>query len=88
MTDFKREILLKNYPFFPCFQVDTIQRRIDDAFVVVCVKRKKLDLHLPLTVISRILASVIFQGLVNDKCLWSILSLSEGIRKANEIKQS
>jgi hypothetical protein len=56
--------------------------------VVVCVKRKKLDLHLPLTVISRILASVIFQGLVNDKCLWSILSLSEGIRKANEIKQS
>ena len=88
MTDFKFEILLKKKSFFPCFQVDTIQRRIDDAFVVVCVKRKKLDLHLPLTVISRILASVIFQGLVNEKCLWSILSLSEGIRKANEIKQS
>ena len=51
-------------------------------------KRKKLDLHLPLTVISRILASAIFQGLVNDKCLWSILSLSEGIRKDNETKQS
>ena len=88
MTVFKCEILLKNNSFFPCFQVDTIQRRIDDAFVVVCVKRKKLDLHLPLTVISRILASVIFQGLVNDKCLWSILALSEGIRKANETKQS
>ena len=88
MTDFKWKIFCKNNSFFPCFQVDTIQRRIDDAFVVVCVKRKKLDLHLPLTVISRILASVIFQGLVNDKCLWSILSLSEGIRKANEIKQS
>ena len=88
MTDFKWEILIKNEFFFPCFQVDTIQRRIDDAFVVVCVKRKKLDLHLPLTVISRILASVIFQGLVNDKCLWSILSLSEGIRKDNETKQS
>ena len=88
MTDFKWKIFFQNNTFFPCFQVDTIQRRIDDAFVVVCVKRKKLDLHLPLTVISRILASVIFQGLVNDKCLWSILSLSEGIRKTNEIKQS
>ena len=88
MTDFKWKIYFQNNNFFPCFQVDTIQRRIDDAFVVVSVKRKKLDLHLPLTVISRILASVIFQGLVNDKCLWSILSLSEGIRKANETKQS
>ena len=88
MTDFKWKIYFQNNNFFPCFQVDTIQRRIDDAFVVVSVKRKKLDLHLLLTVISRILASVIFQGLVNDKCLWSILSLSEGIRKANETKQS
>ena len=88
MTDFKRKNYSQNNKLFPCFQFDTIQRRIDDAFVVVCVKWKKLDLHLPLTVISRILASVIFQGLVNDKCLWSILSLSEGIRKANEIKQS
>ena len=88
MTDFKWEKYFQHNIFFPCFQVDTIQRRIDDAFVVVCVKRKKLDLHLPLAVISRILASVIFQGLVNDKCLWSILNLSEGIRKANEIKQS
>ena len=88
MTDFKWKNYSQNKNLFPYFQVDTIQRRIDDAFVVVCVKRKKLDLHLPLTVISRILASVIFQGLVNDKCLWSILSLSEGIRKANEIKQS
>ena len=88
MTDFKWKIFFQNNTFFPCFQVDTIQRRIEDAFVVVFVERKKLDLNLPLTVISRILASVIFQGLVNDKCLWSILSLSEGIRKANEIKQS
>ncbi len=88
MTDFKWKIYFQNNNLFPCFQVDTIQRRIDDAFVVVCVKRKKLDLHLPLTVISRILASAIFQGLVNDKCLWSILSLSEGIRKDNETKQS
>ena len=88
MTVFKCKIFFKKNTFFPYFQVDTIQRRIDDAFVVVCVIRKKLDLHLPLTVISRILASVIFQGLVNDKCLWSILSLSEGIRKANETKQS
>ena len=88
MIDFKWKIFFKNNNFFPYFQVDTIRRRIDDAFVVVCVKRKKLDLHLPLAVISRILASVIFQGLVNDKCLWSILTLSEGIRKANEIKQS
>ena len=88
MTVFKWKNYSQNNDLFPCFQVDTIQRRIDDAFVVVCVKRKKLDLHLPLTVISRILASVIFQGLVNDKCLWSILSLSEGIRKANETKQS
>ena len=88
MTDFKWKSYLQNNNLFPCFRVDTIQRRIDDAFVVVCVKRKKLDLHLPLTVISRILASVIFQGLVNDKCLWSILLLSEGIRKANETKQS
>ena len=88
MTDFKWKNYSQNNNFFPCFQVDTIQRRIDDAFVVVCVKRKKLDLHLPLTVINRILASVIFQGLVNDKCLWSILTLSEGIRKANEIIQS
>ena len=88
MTDFKWKKYFQYNIFFPCFQVDTIQRRIDDAFVVVYVERKKLDLHLPLTVISRILASVIFQGLVNDKCLWSILSLSEGIRKANEIKQS
>ena len=88
MTDFKWKIFFKNNSLFPRFQIDTIQRRIDDAFVVVCVERKKLDLHLPLTVISRILASVIFQGLVNDKCLWFSLSLSEGIRKANEIKQS
>jgi len=88
MTDFKWKNYSQNNDLFPCFQVDTIQKKIDDAFLVVCVKRKKLDLHLPLTVISRILASVIFQGLVNDKCLWSILSLSEGIRKANEIKQS
>ena len=29
-----------------------------------------------------------FQELVSGKCLWSILDLSEGIRKANEIKQS
>ncbi len=88
MTDFKWKNYYQNNNLFPCFQVDTIQRRIDDAFVVVCVKRKKLDLHLLLTVINRILASAIFQGLVNDKCLWSILSLSEGIRKANETKQS
>ena len=88
MSDFKWKIYFQNNIFFPCFQVDTFQRKIDDAFAVVCVERKKLDLHLPLTAIRRILASVIFQGLVNDKCLWSILSLSEGIRKANEIKQS
>ena len=40
MTDFKWKNYSKNNNLFPCFQVDTIQRRIDDAFVVVCVKEK------------------------------------------------
>ena len=58
---------------------------MNDAFVKFC---REQNWNSYLSGIIRIFACVIFQELVSDKCLWSILDLSEGIRKANEIKQS
>ena len=58
---------------------------MNDAFVEFC---REQNWYSYLSYIIRIFECVIFQELVSDKCLWSILNLSEGIRKANEIKQS
>ena len=42
MTDFKQKIYFSNNIIFPCFQVDTFQRKIDHAFAVLCVEWSKI----------------------------------------------
>ena len=42
MSDFKQKIYFSKNIIFPCFQVDTFQRKIDDAFAVLCVEWSKI----------------------------------------------
>ena len=61
---------------------------MNDAFVEFCRERNRLEFGILNERYYLNFRLCYFQELVSGKCLWSILDLSEGIRKANEIKQS